>query len=470
MSQPLVMKFGGSTIGTSEALSQVLSIVLHEQKRWPGVILVASALDGVTDDLLQAAHLAQLANRRGYRRIAALLRTRHMALVEQLPLGNVERTALQADIDKLLFDMLDICQTAADTPSDSLLPQISDSIIGVGERLSARIIAALLRQNGLRGVAIDATDIIITDATYGNASPLMDETKEKIHSHLLPMLSRQIVPVVTGFIGATQAGHHTTLGRGGSDYTASILSVCVDAAEVWVWVDVDGMMSSDPREIPDARVIAELSYNEVAELAYFGARILHTRMIAPLRDKSIRLRIKNVFKPQGSGTLIHNTPTAEGAQLKAVTMIQALTLTAEHSGSLSRITSLIDHTLFSMIGSHADVMISAQSSSRSLLCFIIPTTAGSEAVDVVQDTLQTALASSLDSTDWKVEPAGVVTIIGVQLDQSPQMIGQMMGALRGVRLLAVAQGPSHCSFSMVLTRRDAEIALRQIHNLIVKNG
>ena len=157
----LVMKFGGSAVGTVAALTQVLSIILHEVNHRDRLIVVASALDGVTDMLLEAAHLAQVANQRGYRRIAATLRTRHLALAEQLPLGTQERNALNADIDRLLFEMLDECQSVANNPNESLSPEISDRIIGVGEKLSARIIAALLRNNDLRGVAFDGTDVIV---------------------------------------------------------------------------------------------------------------------------------------------------------------------------------------------------------------------------------------------------------------------------------------------------------------------
>jgi aspartate kinase len=279
------MKFGGSSVGTAAALTQVVGIVLHEYERWDRLIIVASALEGVTDSLLEAAHLAGLSNRRGYRRITATIRTRHLSLVEQLPLGPTERSALNADIDRLLFDMLDVCQAVADLTTDTVPLNKLDAIISVGERLAARIIAALLRQNHLRSVALDATDLIVTDDTFTNANPDMTLTRARIQEHLLPMLDRRIVPVVTGYIGGTVKGEPTTLGRGGSDLSASILGTCSDAREVWIWTDVDGMMSTDPREVENARVIPEMTYDEAAELAYFGARILHARMIAPLRER-----------------------------------------------------------------------------------------------------------------------------------------------------------------------------------------
>ncbi|MDX1991619.1 MAG: aspartate kinase [bacterium] len=461
----LTMKFGGSSVGTTTALTQVVSIVLQEYERWDRLIVVASALEGVTDQLLEAAHLAQLANRRGYRRITATLRQRHLALVEHLPLGPTERSTLQADIDKLLFEMLDICQTLADgAPEKKVTPDKVDAIVGVGERLSARIIAALLRQNAIRGVAIDATEIIITDSTYGSAVPNMALTRQRIQQNLLPMLDRRIVPVVTGFIAGTPDGKPTTLGRGGSDYTASLLSICAGAKEVWIWTDVDGMMSTDPREVPEARVVPELSYDEVAELAYFGARILHARMVRPLQEHQIPLRVKNVFKPQQPGTLIHSSVPRITRSIKAVTAIQGLALTAARNGSLSAISALVDETLYQTIGSHADVMISSQSSSHSFLAFVIPPLAGPDAIHSSQMALEEKLRI-FPETGWRVMPISIISAIGTNLDSVNTLTASIFQALDTIRILALSQGPSHCSLSIVVEPQNADAALRRLHAL-----
>lgn len=464
----LIMKFGGASVGTTAALTQVLSIVLHEFERRDHLILVVSALDGVTDMLLEATQLANLGNRRGYRRIVATIRTRHLALVEKLPLGQAEHGALQAEIDRLLFDMLDICQTVSDNPTEVLAAEIIDTIIGVGERMAVRIVAALLRQNNLRGVAIDATDLIITDDTFGNAMPDEAKSCEMITRHLLPMLSRRIVPVVTGFIGRTLTGKPTTLGRGGSDLTASILAVCARADEVWIWTDVDGMMTADPREIPEARIIAEMSYDEVAELAYFGARVLHSRMIVPLRRQRIALRVKNVFTPQQTGTLIHNISASKSPTIKAVTSIQGIGLMAEYSGSLTHINALVDEVLMNTIGSGAEVTISSQSSTQSLLCSVIPTTAGLDAIYTVKDAVERRLAQ--ERLNWSTQPVTLITVIGAHLNQSSFLVASIFEAMGNVRVLALAQGPSHCSISIVVEPQETERALHQIHSLIVKNN
>ncbi|MBI1258074.1 MAG: aspartate kinase [Chloroflexi bacterium] len=464
----LIMKFGGTSVGMTMGLTQLLSIVLYERERWERLMLVVSALDGVTDQLIEAAHLALLNNRRGYRRIVATLRTRHLALIEYLPLGITERNALQADIDRLLFDMLDVCQNMPDNLGDSARPEAIDRVISTGERLAARIVAALLRQNNLRGVAIDATDVIITDNVFGNATPNLPMTRDRIAANLLPLLNRGIIPVITGFIGATPNGKTTTLGRGGSDYTASIVGVCSDAQEVWVWTDVDGMMTADPREVDDARVIPTLSYDEVAEMAYFGARILHSRMIIPLRERRIPLRVRNVFKPQQSGTLVHIGTTPMG--FKSVTMIQGLGLTAQHSGALTTITALVDEKLSSITGSHTDVMISAQSASDSFVCFVIPTNAGPDALHSLQSTLAAPLAKVGEATPWTMRPVSIVTVVGSHLGEDHNLTAQLLSALESVRILALAQGPSHNNISLVVEPEDTDAAIDGIHELILSSG
>ena len=451
------------------ALTQVVSIILHEYEQWDHLVVVVSALEGVTDSLLEATQLAQLSNRRGYRRIVATIRQRHLSLIEKLPLSPSEHSTLQADIDQLLFEMLDQCQAIADSTHDKLPPDTIDVIIGVGERLSARIVAALLRENELRGVAIDTTDLIITDAIFGNATPNIPETRARIQSQLVPMLERKIIPVLTGFIGRTRTGKPTTMGRGGSDYTASILAVCTETDEVWMWTDVDGLMSADPREVPSAQVIEQMTYNEVAELAYFGARILHSRMILPLRDHNIPLRIKNVFKPQQTGTLIHGTETDDIHRIKAVTTIQGIGLYSERSSPIGELAILVDRELADIIGTEAEVTITAQSSSESLLCFVIPTSAGPDAVLAIEAAVEKALTDEPQFSHWDVMPVSIITAIGSGLTQKPEFVANIFSALSGISIKALLQGPSHCNISFVTSPKQVDEALHRIHDLIISN-
>lgn len=460
------MKFGGLALGTTTALTQVLSIVMHERQQWERLLIVVSALEGVTDALLEAARLAQVNNRRGYRRIAATLRTRHLALVEHLPLGPTESQALQADIDRLLFEMLNQLQTIADASYEELPIATLDTLTSVGERLAARILAALIRQNNIRAVAIDAQTLIITDDQFGNATPDLAQSCEHIQRNLLPMLERDIVPVVTGFIGSTPDGRMTTLGRGGSDLTASILAACGGAEELWVWTTVDGMMTTDPNERKDARIIPALSYDEVGEMAYFGARVLHPRMVVPLQETRIPLHIKNVFKPGQTGTLVTEQGDSHRHKPKAVTRIQGLGLTSESSGALANIISMVNNVLVHTAGSPAEVMITAQSSARSFLCFVIPTSSGPDAINTSLDTLHKQFATN-PTPIWIAQQVSVISVIGSSINNTPATMTEMLTHLNDLPTLALAQGPSNCSLSVVVKPENAAEALRRMHQYVL---
>ena len=466
----LTMKFGGGSLGTAKALVQVLAIIIDESRRWDRMLIVASALEGVTDMLLEAALYARVGDQRGYRRIAATLRTRHMALVDQLPFDTSDRNALKADIDQLLSDMLDQCQKVAKNLNDELLPSMSDAVVAVGERLSARIIAALLRQNDIRGVTVDGAELIVTDDVHGNANPILQRTAENVMDLLVPMLEREIVPVVTGYIGATEAGETTTLGRGGTDFTASVLSALLEADALWIWTDVDGMMSADPREISNARVIPALDYNEAAELAYFGARILHAKMIAPLSKRAIPLRIKNIHRPHKTGTAISLSASGGRPVIKAVTSIQGLALTRPTSGTMAGITRLVGNTLFKTLGMRTEVMIASQSSSSSFLVLVIPTSIGIDGVDRLQQALRAKMAEYPDKMPWTIETISLVTAIGNNISSSPGLLATALAKLDDIPILGLAVGPSNCSITVAVAQADSRAALQRIHELTVKTG
>ncbi len=466
----LAMKFGGASLGTSAGLAQVLGIIAAESKRWDRLLIVVSALDGVTDMLLDAAHFARIAHPRGYRRIAANLRTRHLALIDQLPLDRPDRNTLQADIDQLISRLLDDCKSIANNLDEELSPMHSDMVVAVGERLSARIIAALLRQNGVRGVAVDGTDVMVTDAVHGNANPEFALTGQRVTAVLLPILRRDMIPVVTGFIGATAKGATTTLGRGGTDYTSSVISALLGADELWIWTDVDGMMSADPRRQRRARGVPRLSYNEAADFAYFGANILHARMIAPLREAGLPLRIKNVFHPKRKGTLVSGKASDGSPVMRGVTSIQGLALRRPTSGSLAGVTRLVGNTLFKTLGMRSEVLIASQSSNSSFICLVIPTSIGIDGVDRLQRALQAKMAEYPEKMPWEIETISLVTSIGASLHRAPHLLSQVLEGLQDIEIYGIALGASNCSFTVALASEDSREAISRIHDMILRNG
>ncbi len=314
----LVMKFGGTSVGSVEAIEQAAGIVLEQAQKWERLAVVVSAMSGVTDALTQGTLTSASGDLGTLRGIVADLRVRHYLAVDKLlcpePLDsardapvegldpNGERAPLLASVDAYLDEFDAFCRSVC--VLGEVTPRAMDAITSLGERINARILAALLRQRGARSEAVDATELIVTDDTFQDAAPLMDATRAQVLARLAPLLDEGVVPIITGFIAATQSGVTTTLGRGGSDYSAAIVGDCLDADEVWTWTDVDGVMTADPRLVPDARVIPTLSYGEVGELAYFGAKVLHPRTIRPVVERGIPLWVKNTFNPDCFGTCI----------------------------------------------------------------------------------------------------------------------------------------------------------------------
>ena len=231
-----------------------------------------------------------------------------------------------------------------------------DAISSLGERINARVVAAYLRQLGLKSEAVDATELIVTDSTFQDAAPLMDATRARVQARLVPLLEDGVVPVITGFMGANEDGVTTTLGRGGSDYSAAILGVALDSDEVWTWTDVDGVMTTDPRIVPDARVIPVLSYSEIGELAYFGAKVLHPKTISPVIESGIPLWVKNTFNPTCPGTRIVRKPESTPGTVKAVSAIKGLSMVTVEGRGMMGVPGIAARTFSAVASKGASVL------------------------------------------------------------------------------------------------------------------
>jgi aspartate kinase len=296
------MKFGGTSVGTAGAIRRASDIVADHTRRREDIVVVVSAMRGITEALLKAVGLA--AEGRWPETLEQIdgIAARNLAVIRALfSIGDV-RSELEETVLKAAVELTEICLEIHRLRHEE--PYLVDAAGSLGERLNARIVAARLRAVGLPGVAVDATALIRTDRRFLNATPKNGPTRRHTRRTLLPLLAQGLIPVVTGFIGAARDGRITTLGRGGSDYTASILGACLDAGEVWIWTDVPGVMTADPRLVPEAAVIPRIGFADVHELAHFGGRVLHPRTIRPVRSRNIPIRVLNTFDPTAPGTRI----------------------------------------------------------------------------------------------------------------------------------------------------------------------
>lgn len=466
----LVMKFGGTSVGSAQAMRETAVLIQQAQQEWGQVVVVASGMGSrpvkVTDLLLNGAHTAVAGDDETYKGLAQQLRQIHHEAIDDLLEPEGERQAIMAEIDQFVRQYERFCQAICVLAE--LTPRALDAISGMGEQMSVRILAAYLRQVGFPAEAIDATKLIATDDNFLSANPFMDLTEAQVTARLQPLLDQGITPIVTGFIGATKTGTATTLGRGGSDFSAAILGQALKADEVWIWTDVDGVMTADPRLVPDARNIPTLTFREVAELAFYGAKVLHPKTIRPCVENGIPLRIKNTFNPAHDGTVIVPDNGDGNGGIKAVTAIKNLSLlTVEGKGMLG-VPGIAARTFGAVARSQVSVLLISQASSEQSICFATP----EETSDAVIAALEAEFATEIARRDidriWADHDVSIVTVVGAGMRGTPGIAGRLFSALgnNSVNIIAIAQGSSECSISLVVDGGETGTAVVHIHDLI----
>ncbi len=445
-------------------------LIQHTKKQWGQTVAIVSAMGSkpvkVTDLLLNGAHSAAQGDGETYQRLAEQLRQIHFEAIDGLLAPDGERQQILVENGRFIDRFTALCQAVY--VLGELTPRALDTVAGMGEQMSARILAAYLRQTGTPAEAIDATELIVTDSNFQNATPQFDATKQKTEARLRPLLAKGIVPVVTGFIAANAEGITTTLGRGGSDYTGAILGEALAADEVWIWTDVDGVMTADPRLVPSAKSIPQLSYREVSELAFYGAKVLHPKTMRPCVENGIPLRIKNTFNPEHPGTVIvPDAPNGNGG-IKAVTAIKNLSLITVEGKGMMGIPGIAARTFGAVARDNQSVLLITQASSEQSICFATPDDATRRIIRSLEDEFKVELARQDIDRIWAQEPVSIVTIVGAGMRGTPGIAGRIFMALgeKSVNAIAIAQGSSECSISVVVEDGDTATAVAQIHALI----
>ncbi len=457
----IVMKFGGTSVGDGRCISRVAEIV-EEASREREVVVVVSAMSGVTDALLSAATSAARGETTFWR-IRRELSKRHQQAIAEAIADERATHQLVEEVETLLSEFETLCYGIHIL--GELTARGSDAVVSLGERLSARILAAALRERGVKTKAIEATGLIITNGQHGAAAPLMDRTCEAVKDRLLPLLEEDVTPVVTGFIGATEEGEITTLGRGGSDYSAAILANCLNADELWMWTDVDGVMTADPRIVPHAQTLPEISYSEAAELSYFGARVLHPKTILPVAEKGIPIRIKNTFNPAGPSTLIVAQPKPDRRTVKGITSIDGLSLVTVEGRGMLGVPGVAAKVFSAVAEEGISVLMISQSSSEQNICFLIRQQAAKRALRALERAFELELARRDVDRIWAQDGVAIIAAVGAGMKGTPGIAGKVFSALgrRGINVISIAQGSSEYNISLVVDESDADEAVRAIH-------
>lgn len=463
MKKPLrVMKFGGTSVGDAACIRRAAQIAC-DAARESSVVVVVSAMSRVTNQLIEAATLSEANERERVAEIFHTLKKQHDAALSAVITSGEARAKLTKSMREIFAEGERLCEGTA--LLRELTPRALDLVSSLGERLSAPLVAGAIAEMGARSAALDATELVVTDSYHGGAEPIMPRTRERSQSRLNPLLEDGVIPVVTGFIGASEQGMLTTLGRGGSDYSATILGAALDADEVIIWTDVDGVLTADPRLVPEARTIPEISYREAAELAYFGAKVLHPKTLRAVMSAGIPVWIRNSFAPERAGTKITPQGRSIGGGVKALTAVKDVALIAVGGPGIVGAPDVVGRTFSTTSKVRANVLLISQSSSQNDICFIVSAADAKRTVEALRSEFAQDLVHE-QVEHITIDPnIAIVAVVGQNMHGVPGVAGRTFSALgrEAVSVIAIAQGSSECNISFVVEEHHMKTALAALH-------
>ncbi|HCP47390.1 MAG TPA: hypothetical protein DIU15_15215, partial [Deltaproteobacteria bacterium] len=456
-----VHKFGGTSLGQSDRIQGAASLVgiAAEEAQ---VVVVASAMGGVTDTLVQAAQLAVDGSRDKARSTIDELLQKHLSCLDRLgqpPQGSEsdkpkERLeGLASELHQLLSAVVLLGELTART---------RDRILACGEKMCVPLLAQAIRQTGRESVALNADTFLETDENFGEAAPLQVVADRTIVATLKPYIDQGQVPVVTGFCGVAPDGATTTLGRGGSDYTATLIAAALEVDEVTIWTDVDGVFSADPKVVSDARVLGQLNYREAAELSYYGAKVLHQRTMIPVARAGIPVRTRNSFEPKREGTLVDGSFTPGSHPVKGISAIRSQCLISIEGKGMAGVPGVASRAFRALAGQNISVTMISQSSSECSISLVVPAEQGRKAESALKECFRNDLSHG-EVEEIIIDPdVGLVAAVGLGMAHSPGIAGRLFGALgrHGVNVLAIAQGSSELNISLAVGSNEINRAIR----------
>ncbi|MBI3049826.1 MAG: lysine-sensitive aspartokinase 3 [Acidobacteria bacterium] len=446
----VVQKFGGTSVADPDAVRRLIEIARAPRARdGRGPVVVVSALSGVTDTLLAIAAEAGAARADQALAHVGRLRERHLAMARALA-GDGALAALTSQIDAQFDELTAVVCALAVLREVSL--RTLDVIAAMGELLSSRIVAAALVHAGLPAEWVDARRAIVTNDDHTRAAPLMRETTAALRALVVPLVADGRVPVLGGFIGATAEGHTTTLGRGGSDYSGAIVGAGIDAGEIQIWTDVDGMLTADPRIIPQPRLVPRLSFAEAAELAYFGAKVLHPSTIHPAVERNIPVRILNSRKPGGAGTLITAEPNPDGHELTAMAAKRDLTVVDITSSRMLMAYGFLRRVfeVFERFRTAVDVVTTSEVS-------VSVTVDDRRHLDSIVEALSEFAEVSIEGE------MALLCAVGDRLRAEPEIAARVVRVLEEMPLRMISQAASRRNITVIMRQTDLPHAMHRLH-------
>ncbi|MDD1719195.1 MAG: aspartate kinase [Methanoregulaceae archaeon] len=452
------MKFGGTSVADAASISRVAGIIGDYRKTGHELAVVVSAQRGVTDQLIEiSTKLADAGETTMIDPFIGSLRDRHVRAVR----GAAPAFApeVEAKVEELLRNLTGILNAVHHLRE--LTPRSKDYIITFGERLNAPVVSAALRQNGIQSEVLDGCEAgIVTTPQHGEAMAL-PACDSLIRSRVGPLIARA-VPVIMGFMGCTESGVVTTLGRSGSDYSAAIIGSGIDADEIWIWTDVDGIMTSDPRLIPDARVLPSVSYIEVMELSYFGAKVMHPRSIEPAMRKGIMVRVKNTFNPDHPGTEIARVAERDSRGVKGITYIDKVAAVSVNGAQMIGRPGVARAIFSALAEKEVNVMMISQASSEANISLIIEEGQLDCAIEALTGMVRQGIVREVSAN----RDVCAVAVVGEGMAGAIGTGGRIFTALGkgGVNVMMISQGSSEHNISFVVRQEDGPKAVRILHD------
>jgi len=458
----IVMKFGGTSVATGENIRRVANIIADSTKKDYRVVVVVSALAGITNQLVEEAEQAKKKDEKQIQEFTRKLVEKHVATATEAIVNKSIQKEVEQVIKKTVSELgkvlTGICYVGEITPKSR------DYVLSFGERLAAPIVWGALRDIKLQTQYFTGKEAgIVTDENFGEARPLMNVTTHQVKGRLEPLLEKKVVPVVTGYIAATQDGVVTTLGRGGSDYTATILSVALAADEVWIWTDVDGIMTTDPKMVQSARRLPQLSYGEAAEMAIFGAKAMHPSALEPVIEARIPVRIRNVFNPENHGTLIEDGQEAKSTEVvKAVAMIKDVAMINIRGAAMVGAPGSYSKIFDVMGKNNINIMMISAAVSEANISLIIRRNLLGRALSILEiAVLGRGVVNEITSED----DVCVIAVMGANMKGTLGVASKIFTtvAKKGINIRMIAQGSSELNVSFVVKEKDGIEVVRAIH-------
>jgi len=438
------MKFGGTSVADPDAIARLIGIVSNTA----APVVVVSALSGVTDQLIEVTRLAHEGDGEQAATALRALRERHVTVASEVT--KQSRDAILASVRAEFDELIGLVHALAVLREVS--PRSLDAVVAVGEILSSRIVAAALADHGIPSVWVDARQVLVTDAEHTAAAPEMIATCERARDLIAPVTKAGQVAVLGGFIGATVSGVTTTLGRGGSDYSAAIFGACLGVSEIQIWTDVDGMLTADPRVVPEPRLVPQLSFAEASELAYFGAKVLHPSTILPAVAKNIPVRILNSRRPESRGTVITADGNPVNGHLTAI--------------ACKRNVTVIDITSTRMLMAHGFLRRLFEVFERFKTAVDVVTTSEVSVSVTVDDTrrLDAVIDNLRNFAEVSCEPEmAIISAVGENLRSDPTLFGRAVTSLQRIPLRLVSQAAGRRNITFVMRDADVPQAMQSLH-------